>query len=46
MGLQPTRGLVCMRGRSFLDDLKYPIEDHTLAHHREPSALEGWILEI
>ena len=23
-----------------------PIEDHTLAHRREPSALEGWILEI
>ena len=23
-----------------------PLEDHTLAHRREPSALEGWILEI
>jgi len=24
----------------------YPIEDHPLAHHREPYALEAWILEI
>ena len=23
-----------------------PPEDHSLAHHREPYALEGWILEI
>ena len=23
-----------------------PLEDHPLAHHRKPYALEGWILEI
>ena len=27
-------------------ELTFALEDHPLAHHREPYALEGWILEI
>ena len=32
--------------RTFCIPSQFPLEDHPLAHRREISALEGWILEI
>ena len=38
-GVRVSMGTFCIPSHA-------PLEDHPLAHHREPYALEGWILEI
>ena len=46
MGLEPTWGLVCVCSETLWYAVKCPIKDNPLDARHEPSAIEGWILEV
>ena len=46
MGLQPTSGLVCVCSETLWYAVICPMQGHPLDTRREPSALQGWILDV